>query len=99
MRRVVIAFAFLTYLGILGCVTHPKLAEKPKVNPANVAFAVIGEFECGEFQGFVVVTADGKITTVPDNDATDIPGVAALVPEHSAVVVDLSANCPPKIKT
>lgn len=103
MNRIVIAFAVLIFLG--ACASAPKLravATAPHVqfrDPANTPVAVIGESECGEFQGFIVVTADGKITVIPDTDKDDLAGMAKLVPDDSADSVNLGAFCPPKIKT
>lgn len=91
MRKLIVA---IVLLALVGCASVPKQAA-----PADVPIAVIGEFECGEMQGIIVVSKDGTITPIEDHDVDDLKAFLAKVPEDHIGAVNLSENCPPKQKT
>lgn len=89
------AFAALTVLlTACGCATAPA-----PVKPADTPIAVLGEFECGELQGIVVITKDGKINPINDNSIADLEALAKKVPEGSAGWINMTDNCPPRQTT
>jgi hypothetical protein len=87
----------LLLAAISACATVTPTVPAPL--PADTPIAVIGEFECGELQGILVITKDGKINPVADTDVHDLQALAKLVPDGSSGMVNMSNNCPPRQRT
>jgi hypothetical protein len=98
MRRLTLALIATLELAVVtmvGCATVP-----PPARPAaDTPLAVIGIFECDEMKGLIVVSKDGSITPIADDNPDDLKAASTKVGPDSAGAINLSDNCPPRQKT
>ena len=91
-------FAVLALLALVGCASVPAKPVVPVEDPAKTPISVIGVFECGKFEGLLVITKDGVVH--PENVTLEqAVAIAKAMPSGTAGTLNFTGECAPKQST